>query len=75
MGGAATGMGNSDAATILFGAVSGALSAKLTNGNIWQGAAVGIFVSAIYHVAHKILEKYVLEDFAKKVFGEDFKEK
>lgn len=47
-------MDNSGVLTILFGTSSGALSAKLTNGNVWQGAATGFFVSALNHAAHKI---------------------
>lgn len=54
LGGAAAGIGDSDTATILFGTASGALSAKLTNGNVWQGAAVGFFVSGLNHAMHKI---------------------
>ncbi len=47
-------MGNGDAATILFGTVSGGFSAELTGGNFWQGAATGLVVSGLNHVAHRM---------------------
>ena len=47
-------MGNGDAATMFFGTVSGGLSAELTGGNFWQGAATGLAVSALNHVAHRM---------------------
>lgn len=43
-----------DISTMLFGSVSGGLSAELTGGNFWQGAATGLTVSALNHVAHEI---------------------
>lgn len=43
-----------DISTMLFGFVSGGLSAKLTGGNFWQGAAIGLTVSALNHVVHKV---------------------
>src|SRR5690606_32944539 len=39
---------------MFFGTVSGGLSAELTGGNFWQGAATGLTVSALNHVAHKV---------------------
>lgn len=39
-----------DVSTMFFGTVSGGLSAKLTGGNFWQGAATGLTVSALNHV-------------------------
>ena len=42
---------------MFFGTESGGLSAKLTNGNFWQGAATGLTVSALNHVAHKIEQR------------------
>ena len=47
-------MGNGDAATLLFGTVSGGLSAELTGGNFWEGAAIGLTVSGLNHLMHKI---------------------
>lgn len=41
-----------------FSTVSGGLSAELTGGNFWQGAATGLMVSGLNHVAHRI--KYAL---------------
>jgi hypothetical protein len=38
---------------MFFGTVSGGLSAELTGGNFWQGAATGLTVSALNHVAHR----------------------
>ncbi|UYW02004.1 hypothetical protein K5I29_03580 [Flavobacterium agricola] len=57
LGGVAAGIGESSATTILFGTASGAIAAKLTNGNVWQGAAVGFFVSALNHGAHQMIQK------------------
>ena len=54
LGGAAASIGDSGAATILFGTASGAMAAKHTNGNVWQGADTGFFVSALNHAVHKI---------------------
>ncbi|MGB3453373.1 MAG: hypothetical protein WBA59_06065 [Moheibacter sp.] len=45
-----------DISTMLFGSVSGGLSAELTGGNFWQGAATGLTVSALNHVAHSIID-------------------
>ncbi|UYW02002.1 RHS repeat-associated core domain-containing protein [Flavobacterium agricola] len=73
--GVIAGIGDSGTATILFGTASGAIAAKLTNGNVWQGAAVGFFVSALNHAAHKIVENIELDEFAKTAFGEDYKVK
>ncbi len=42
-----------DFQTVLFGTVSGGLSAELTGGNFWQGAATGLTVSGLNHVAHR----------------------
>lgn len=43
-----------DISTMLFGSASGGLSSKLMDGNFWQGAATGLTVSALNHVAHRI---------------------
>jgi len=63
-----------DISTMLFGSVSGGLGATLTGGNFWQGAAIGLTVSALNHVAHKIEQRAydnkVLRDFAEKYFGD-----
>ncbi|MGU9937113.1 RHS repeat-associated core domain-containing protein [Empedobacter brevis] len=40
--------------TILFGTVSGGISAELTGGNFWQGAATGLIVSGLNHAAHEL---------------------
>jgi len=47
------GLKDSGFRTILFGTVSGGISAELTGGNFWQGAAIGLAVSGLNHVAHK----------------------
>lgn len=39
--------------TILFGTVSGGLSAELTGGNFWQGAATGLVISGLNHAVHE----------------------
>lgn len=41
---------------MFFGTVSGGLSAEPTGGNFWQGAAIGLVVSGLNHVAHKMSE-------------------
>lgn len=38
---------------MLFGTLSGGLGAKLAGGNFWQGAATGLIVSGLNHVAHQ----------------------
>ena len=43
-----------DVSTMFFGSVSGGLSAELSGGNFWQGAATGLAVSALNHVAHRV---------------------
>jgi hypothetical protein len=49
-----------DISTMLFGSVSGGLSAELTGGNFWQGAATGLAVSALNHVAHRMMVKSIV---------------
>lgn len=44
--------------------VSGGLSAKLTDGNFWQGAATGFIVSTLNHVAHRMNELKMLSSSA-----------
>lgn len=52
---------DSDLGTIAFGTVSGGAAAKLTGGNFWQGAVTGLFVSALNHVATKMIKpKYTV---------------
>lgn len=43
-----------DVSTMFFGSVSGGLSAELTGGNFWEGAATGLTVSGLNHVAHRL---------------------
>ena len=47
-----------DLQTMLFGSVGGGVSAELAGGNFWQGAAIGLTVSALNHVAHKMSEPF-----------------
>src|SRR5690606_7728983 len=56
--------GSGDVATVLYGTASGGLSAELTGGNFWQGAATGLVVSALNHVAHRVdlVRASVVED-------------
>ncbi len=49
-----------DVSTMFFGTVSGGLSSELTGGNFWQGAATGLAVSGLNHVAHKMTFKSLL---------------
>lgn len=51
-----------DVSTMFFGTVSGGLSAKLTGGNFWQGAATGLTVSALNHVAHRMTKPFEFKD-------------
>ncbi|MCO6565447.1 MAG: hypothetical protein J6581_08410 [Apibacter sp.] len=54
MGGTAAGVdGTKIGGTLFFGTVSGGFGAVLTNGNFWQGAATGLIVSGLNHVAHR----------------------
>jgi hypothetical protein len=54
MGGTAAGIdGTKIGGTLFFGTVSGGFGAVLTNGNFWQGAATGLIVSGLNHVAHR----------------------
>ena len=52
--------GSGDVATVLYGTASGGLGAELTGGNFWQGAATGLVVSGLNHVAHRMTEPMVL---------------
>ncbi|CVK16210.1 RHS repeat-associated core domain-containing protein [Apibacter mensalis] len=55
MGGTAAGVdGTKIGGTLFFGTVSGGFGAVLTNGNFWQGAATGLIVSGLNHVAHQM---------------------
>jgi RHS repeat-associated protein len=46
------GSGGNEYSTIAFGVISGGAGAALTGGNFWKGAATGLMVSALNHVAH-----------------------
>ena len=39
---------------VLFGTFAGGITAELSGGNFWQGAATGMVVSLLNHVAHEI---------------------
>jgi len=43
--------------------------------SIWQGAATGMTVSALNHVAHRMSFGDFLDERAKQLFGEDYKQK
>jgi RHS repeat-associated protein len=60
---------------ITFGTIAGGAGAALTGGNFWQGAATGLVVSGLNHAVHIIEERYTLDAFTKKKFGEDYKTK
>ena len=51
-GGLGGNFAGSDVGTLVFGTAAGAGGAALTKGNIWQGAAIGLVVSGLNHVAH-----------------------
>lgn len=48
----ALGIGNSSAAMVAFSTVTGGAVAELTDGNFWQGAAIGFAVGALNHALH-----------------------
>lgn len=52
---------------MFFGSVSGGLSAELTGGNFWQGAATGLAVSGLNHVAHKIEQRNLVNERLKNI--------
>lgn len=53
IGGTSVGInGDKIAGTLFFGTVSGGFGAVLTGGNFWDGAATGLIVSGLNHVAH-----------------------
>jgi hypothetical protein len=76
MGGTAAGIdGTKIGGTLFFGSVSGGFGAVLTNGNFWQGAATGLIVSGLNHVAHTMQIKstanvYIETDGVGHVFVE-----
>ena len=41
---------------VLFGTFAGGITAELSGGNFWQGAATGMVVSLLNHVGHEITE-------------------
>lgn len=43
--------------TLAFGTIAGGAGASLTGGNFWQGAATGLIVSGLNHLAHKVFVK------------------
>lgn len=56
-----------DISTMLFGSGSGGLTAELTGGNFWEGATIGLTMSALNHVAHRLSEPkngelYIFDD-------------
>lgn len=56
-----------DVSTMFFGSVSGGLSAELIGGNFWQGAAIGLTVSGLNHVAHSTIQRIKYNSFLSKV--------
>lgn len=42
---------------VTFGTVAGGAGAALTGGNFWQGAATGLVVSGLNHLAHRVSTK------------------
>ncbi|MXP06694.1 MULTISPECIES: RHS repeat-associated core domain-containing protein [unclassified Apibacter] len=68
IGGMLAGMDeNTIGGTLFFGTLSGGFGAVLSDGNFWQGAATGLIVSGLNHVAHKMLdpkrgELYIFEN-------------
>lgn len=51
-----------DVSTMFFGTVSGGLSAELSGGNFWQGAATGVVVSGLNHVMHRIGNEQIFSE-------------
>lgn len=61
---AATGLSGTagDISTMFFGTVSGGLTSKLTGGNFWEGAAIGLTVSGLNHTFHQISKPFEFKD-------------
>ncbi|MFA7616889.1 MAG: hypothetical protein WCY16_09955 [Weeksellaceae bacterium] len=49
-----------DISTMLFDSVSGGISSKLSGGNFWEGAAIGLTVSALNHVTHRMTVRSIV---------------
>jgi len=54
--------GSSDIGMVSFGVIMGGAGASLTGGNFWQGAATGLVVSGLNHLAHRISAKTTLTE-------------
>ncbi len=54
---------------VTFGTVMGGAGARLTGGNFWVGAATGLTVSLLNHVAHKIQENSKIARVTKGLKG------
>jgi hypothetical protein len=50
--------GSSDVGMVTFGVIMGGAGASLTGGNFWQGAATGLAVSGLNHLAHYYSAKH-----------------
>jgi hypothetical protein len=46
------GITNNSASTILFGAISGGVGARVSGGNFWEGAGIGALVAGLNHSLH-----------------------
>lgn len=66
-GGAGGSFGRSDFGTLAFGTIAGGAGAVLTGGNFWQGAATGLAVSLLNHVAHKLDDVFAKRRFDKEI--------
>ena len=52
-----SGLGNTVAGTYAFSAVAGGLGSKLTGGDFWQGAGIGLMTAGLNHVTQGIGQK------------------
>ena len=64
---------DSDIGMLAFGTVAGGAGASLTGGNFWEGAATGLVVSGLNHLAHNYVNKSyeeALKEYYALVVGE-----
>jgi RHS repeat-associated protein len=52
----------SSVGTLAFGTIMGGAGAKLTGGNFWEGAATGLAVTGLNHLAHNMGEDSTSDD-------------
>lgn len=64
---------NSTIGILAFGTVGGGVGAELSGGNFWLGATIGLVVSSLNHVAHKIeVRREAIQRFKKDSSGKNY---